>query len=171
MNAHSLSLMLGALLTNVVTDLTAAGLAAPTRQLVTPGPPVRECQQVAVWWGPIMPGQGARTVPLPQFVQTIPKHVTHIVQFSVELVLCPPSNQRAQVPSAAEITTAGTLGADYGWTLYRSFAKRWVAGTMFAPWMTRAGTKGVPPTVPAAFVDGGRVVVGASFPYNVEDVA
>lgn len=160
-----------ALLANIATDLVAGGLTEPTRKYLSLGRPARPtCGQLCVWWGSIQPGQGGRTSPLGQYVQNIPKHVTHVVTWNVDLSVCPTAGSLGPDPTVAVLQADGELGAEYGWVLYRALCARWTSGTMFAPVAAPGGLEGTPPFVPPPTVDGGMLTATATFAFNTRDV-
>lgn len=165
MNPNTLATYGQALLANIAADLTGATLTAPSRRMFVHGPPPRDCDQLAVWWQGLNPSFGGRTLPSGPAVETAPRHATPVVTWAVDLVVCPPDQMSADVPSPAVLTAAAVLGARYGWVLWRSLTARWVVGNLFEPYKGRAG-QGMAPSVPQPMVDGGLIVVTASFAFN-----
>lgn len=168
MNPDTLVLLGQALLANVVADLAAAGLPAPARQVFSHGPPVRDCDQVAVWIRNIDAGAGGDTSQRAKFGPSAPV-VTHIVSWGVDVALC--GGTLNAEPTTAVVTGDGLRGARYAWVLERLLTTRWVKNTMFAPvGPTDMHGKGITMQNVTPEPDGGLIAVTASFAAFTRDV-
>lgn len=164
MNPDTIAVYAQALLTNIAADMTPT-VAVPTRRFFSHGPPPRDCDQLAVYWQGVSPSFGGRTLPAGAAQQTAPRHATPVVTWAVDLVVCTPDTMTPGAPASAVMTAQAALGARYGWVLYRTLTTRWVHGTLFQPY-EGAAAQGMAPEVAQPSVDGGLVVITASFKYN-----
>jgi hypothetical protein len=163
-NPDTIAVFAQALLANIVTDMVPT-VTVPARRFFSHGPPPRDCDQLAVYWQGVSPSFGGRTLPAGAAQQTAPRHATPVLTWAVDLAVCTPDTMTPEPPAPPVVTAQAALGARYGWVLYRTLTKRWLDGTLFNPYDGNAA-QGMAPAVSQPTVDGGLVVVTASFSYN-----
>jgi hypothetical protein len=163
-NPDAIGLFAEALLANLAADM-APTVTVPARRFFSHGPPPRDCDQLAVYWQGISPSFGGRTLGAGAAQQTAPRHATPVLTWAVDLVVCTPATMTPEAPTPAAMTAQAALGARHGWVLYRTLTARWLAGTLFNPYDGTAA-QGMAPGVSQPIVDGGLVVITASFSYN-----
>lgn len=117
----------------IAEDLLARMVAAvdspPSRQYISAGRPVHDCEQIVVWVTNIDP---SNTLPTPNRGK-VGKHTANSVSVCGELVRClPVPKKNGSPPTAAELDAAGRLAMADAAGIYTAVLEPWGDCTIFS---------------------------------------